>query len=68
VVLKSPWGNISAALVVSASNTGVATVVLPLEPHPGFASIVVESYTTWRIVPSPQLTKPNKFITKKRLE
>jgi hypothetical protein len=68
VVLKSPWGNFFAPLVVSASNTGAATVVLPFQPHPGSVPIVVENCTTWRSTASPHLSKPNKSITEKRLE
>jgi hypothetical protein len=44
VVLKSQWGKSSAALVANSSNIDVATAVLLLKPHPGFAPIAVKSY------------------------
>jgi len=68
VVLKSPLGNISAALVASASNTDVATVELQSEALLGIAPIVAESFTTWPSMTNHQLCKPKKYITEKRLE
>jgi hypothetical protein len=53
VALKSLWVNSSAVLVVNGSNIDVVTAVLFLKPYPGFAPIVVENSTTWRVIPSP---------------
>jgi hypothetical protein len=68
VAPRYPWGNFSAVLVGSASNTDVATAVLSLEPHPDFVAIVAENYSTYSSVPCTQLIEPSKVITEKQPE